>query len=513
MASLSEIRQQYPQYSDMSDQAIADALYSKSYSDMSRSDFDASIGMTAPKAEPEAAPETAQIEPGFFSMRADSDTADRNKNYRGSILPLSTDAEGNPRLDWNQGITGFAKRAIQLPEQVYSGEVDPTSEEGARRTLEAATAVTPLSAVSRAGGVLAPKTAFRQPETVAPTRAAIKEATDAGYNEARNLGAEYTPKSISNWADEAIRALDEGGNIAPNYPEIHNLLNTLRDVPSGAKSISLNALDAIYKQLGKLGGSPDAAKASAANMVKHSFDEYHQGMGPMDLVSGTASPQRAAQILKDARGNAAAGFRSDRVTGLEQTAARRTAAANSGRNSDNNIRQRLTSLIESNKGSRGLSEGEKQAIDDIIFGRPLKNAYRYIGNMLGGGGGLGSTVLSAGAAAGGAATMGPMGAALALLPPAIGAGTRGAANRMTQKELSMLDELMRSRSPLANSTPRPMPVYQPGIVQGGVELGGRGLIEGQLPVYRPKIRPEPARQPGGMTQEMMRALLASPGGA
>jgi hypothetical protein len=45
MASLAEIRQKYPQYSDMSDQALADALYSKSYSDMPRADFDASIGM------------------------------------------------------------------------------------------------------------------------------------------------------------------------------------------------------------------------------------------------------------------------------------------------------------------------------------------------------------------------------------------------------------------------------------------------------------------------------------
>jgi hypothetical protein len=45
MATLSEIRQQYPQYSDMSDGALADALYKKFYSDMPRQDFDAKLGV------------------------------------------------------------------------------------------------------------------------------------------------------------------------------------------------------------------------------------------------------------------------------------------------------------------------------------------------------------------------------------------------------------------------------------------------------------------------------------
>ena len=44
MATLAEIRQQYPQYQDMSDAALADALYRKFYSDMPRAEFDAKIG-------------------------------------------------------------------------------------------------------------------------------------------------------------------------------------------------------------------------------------------------------------------------------------------------------------------------------------------------------------------------------------------------------------------------------------------------------------------------------------
>lgn len=47
MATLAEIRQQYPQYDDMSDEALSDALYRKFYSDMPRAEFDARVGASA----------------------------------------------------------------------------------------------------------------------------------------------------------------------------------------------------------------------------------------------------------------------------------------------------------------------------------------------------------------------------------------------------------------------------------------------------------------------------------
>ncbi len=45
MATLQEIRQQYPQYADVPDGALADALYKKFYSDMPRQDFDGRLGI------------------------------------------------------------------------------------------------------------------------------------------------------------------------------------------------------------------------------------------------------------------------------------------------------------------------------------------------------------------------------------------------------------------------------------------------------------------------------------
>lgn len=50
MATLAEIRSQYPQYQDMSDAALADALHRKYYSDIPRQEFNAKIGLASPAA-------------------------------------------------------------------------------------------------------------------------------------------------------------------------------------------------------------------------------------------------------------------------------------------------------------------------------------------------------------------------------------------------------------------------------------------------------------------------------
>ncbi len=49
--------------------------------------------------------------------------------WSGSILPVSRDAQGNVQFDSNAGVLGALQRAVTLPGEVCSGEVDPMSEE------------------------------------------------------------------------------------------------------------------------------------------------------------------------------------------------------------------------------------------------------------------------------------------------------------------------------------------------------------------------------------------------
>lgn len=396
-------------------------------------------------------------------------TASQEQPYSGSILPFSRDEQGEISFDPNVGIVGMAKRAFTAPGEVLAGELDPRSEEGQRRATEAAAMMTPMGAAGRVGGSLfAPRGAFKTVTPKAPTREELQAATSAGYQKAADMGVEYTASGVKKLADDLQRSLDEEGFIAETAPEVHALLGKLQNPPEDA-TITLKSIDALRKRLGEYAGSPDKTKSSAASQAINSVDEFLMAADPANVVARTAAEgggaaRQAAETIAEARANAAAGFRSDRVTGLEQTAARRTAAAASGRNTDNAIRQRLTSFIESAKGSRGLNEEEKAAIDDVIFGRPSKNAARFFGNLLGGGGGLGTALLSGGAGVAGASALGPGGAAMAVIPPAIGAASRGVANRMSAKELKALDEMLRARSPLAASRGGPQQVYDPSAI-------------------------------------------------
>lgn len=60
MPSIAEIRQKFPQYDDMSDSQLADAIYRKYYSDMPRAEFEGKIGMSQPSTLMDVAKEGAK---------------------------------------------------------------------------------------------------------------------------------------------------------------------------------------------------------------------------------------------------------------------------------------------------------------------------------------------------------------------------------------------------------------------------------------------------------------------
>lgn len=63
MASIQEVRQKFPQYNDMNDQQLADALYTKYYSDLPRDQFNASIGLSGPVNPTDQAVEESRLMP------------------------------------------------------------------------------------------------------------------------------------------------------------------------------------------------------------------------------------------------------------------------------------------------------------------------------------------------------------------------------------------------------------------------------------------------------------------
>jgi hypothetical protein len=386
--------------------------------------------------------------------------------YTGMILPVSSDERGRGYFDPNAGILGPFTRAVRTTQDVAEGKLDPMSKETIPKELEMALIMSPTSVASTAGrtGVAtAPKS---------PTTAELKSAAKAGYKEVDALGVSHSAQAVKSFADDAARALDEEGFIAELSPKTAAILKKLREPPEGSVSSSVRSMDAFRRQLNRVGGSPDPTESAAANMVIRKLDEWLANPDPASLVVGASPAQgagaanvpriggavapsaeetaiHAANVLREARGNRAAAFRSDRIAGLDKSAQNRAAATASGQNLGNTIRQRLASLLESNKNTRGFNDEELAAIQQVVDGTATQNTLRYVGNLLGAGGGLGQAVISGIGGAGGAAAGGIPGAAVgAVVPSMIGAASRAGYNRMTLGQLKQLDELIRQRSPL-----------------------------------------------------------------
>lgn len=391
--------------------------------------------------------------------------------HTGNILPFSSGEDGIMHFDPNAGIVGPFYRALQLPEDLMTGKIDPRTKEGTGRMFEAMMLASPVSAAARAApaGPLSRALVggYRSKAPAAPSREALRDAAKAAYDAVDNLDVAYSGGAIKSFADDAQRMLNEEGFIAELAPQVHALLGKLQSPPSGATA-SLRSLDAFRKRLGDIAGTGDDTTKAAASKIIQAVDEFVEKAGSPSAMAGTVArgpADQAAKLLGEARGNAAAGFRSDRITGLEETAGLRAKAANSGMNADNTIRQRLTSLLQSKNGTRGFSDEEVTAIRDIIEGRPTKNAARFLGNLLGGGGGLGMAVTSGMMGVGGASAAGPMGAAAGALPPIVGALMKKTANRMTRNELAAVDDMIRARSPLGQNQ-KPTVTFQPEMVKG-----------------------------------------------
>src|SRR6185437_7641069 len=103
-------------------------------------------------------------------------------------------------------------------------------------------------------------------------------------------------------------------------------------------------------------------------------------------------PAKVSSIWSDARGNYAAALRSERLSTAVEKAELQAGGANSGQNIDNATRQQIKSILNSPKSRRGYSGEELRQMQRIVQGTFAGDAARYIGNLLGGGGGLGTVV-------------------------------------------------------------------------------------------------------------------------
>lgn len=390
-------------------------------------------------------------------------------SYSGAILPFTRDEDG-VRFDSDAGIIGSIKRAVTLPGEVMRGEVDPMSEEGHSRAMEMAGVVSPASAALRAGERIIPGVAkatqqARKPHI--PTARELHQAADEGYAAFRGTPVEYSADKFASAMQTLRQKLNNDGFDEINAPDTFKFLRQFDEVPEGA-IVTPNNLQSAYSSAGKIGQknlASNPADSAASNSIRKGIDEF---IGVGDEAGSVVGPPTAqgaaAKIYKDARGNYAAAKRTDAIDNLEWISELRGAAANSGQNVGNATRQRIASHLNKAKDVRGYSPEELAALEKVVRGTTAENITRSAGNVLGGGGGLGSMVTGGAGAMPGIMASDPMlAAAGAIGAPMAGKALKAASTNMSKRGLQSVNEMLRKRSPMyeALKEAAPMEVIAP----------------------------------------------------
>jgi hypothetical protein len=370
------------------------------------------------------------------------------RRQMGAILPISRGEDG-VRFDSDAGILGVLKSAVTLPRDVMQGKVDPMSDEAIGRSFEMATIGFPVNPAVRAGGGVLPavKPKMTKAKVNIPSADDLLKAGGDDFARMRESGVDYSSDAVKTMAQALKRKLESDGFDPEVATKTHRILDKLANPPEGSVA-NIKGLHSARKTFRKIAQNfNDPTDQSAASQGISGLDDFIGSPGRGGVVAGSAD--EAAKALKSGNANYAAGKRSDLLTGIERDSGLRAQAANSGQNSGNAIRQRVASALLQPKRVAGYSAAEKAALEGVVKGSNAANATRYVGNVLGGGGGMGQMLTMAIGGAGGAAVGGPGGASAGvILPMVAGAGSKQISNFLTKKALRSADEMVRMRSPL-----------------------------------------------------------------
>lgn len=217
-----------------------------------------------------------------------------SKAYSGGILPFSIDEQGNKSFDSDAGILGSIKRAVMLPGEVMAGEVDPMSQEGLGRSLEAASVFLPMSPAAGTGkaiSALSPK----------PVSTGMEAAGAAS-----RLGVDL-PRAVA--SDSAI--VQQGGKVLSNIPiggtplrtalkqAIDQLGEAAGRVQAGYGAGNIANAGAAARQ-----GISDYATKTLAGKVKSAYDNV-DSLITQNVTTPLSATAKVAADISARRANAA----------------------------------------------------------------------------------------------------------------------------------------------------------------------------------------------------------------
>lgn len=298
------------------------------------------------------------------------------------------------------------------------------------------------TALSAAGARTGPG---KLPKIVAPSTEELKAASDASYKAARGMGVELHPAPVRNLGTQIRQSLEADGSLPEDAPKVFRRIERLENQTG---PVSITEVESIRKGLQRAASNPlEGEERFASSHAIEELDKFMSNLTPRHAVVNGQFIPRVVEEMNNARGNWAAAARSETIEEKATRAADQAGASGSGANVNNATRQQLKQILASRKARRGFSAEEIDQMRRVVRGTYTGNVARLIGKLAPTG------VVSAGADIGAAAGIIAAGGApiVAAGVPLAGAVGHVLGNASTARQLRILDELVRSRSPLARS--------------------------------------------------------------
>lgn len=348
-----------------------------------------------------------------------------------------------------------------------SGRVN-YSPEAQNAAFGLASIANPVNPGVRAGDLAVPgvKTSLQKP---ALTPQSVAKIGGKQMQQARDLPVDFAPGALNDWSRTTVQGLNNRGLSDVSAPLTTQTIQKFQSPPEGTVAITGNNIMAFRQELQniakKAGTSGDGPEFAAASSAIEALDEFVHGNLGQGAVSGPVD--RFVKIYDEGRANYAAAARATDIGKKQAIAENRAAAANSGKNLGNALRQRAADLLNKDEAARlpgsevgpylrGWTKEERAALQAVVDGTASMNRWRTISNRLAGGGGIASTLLGGATAAGTGAAVGGWpgmlaGAAVGSLPVMAGSAARGTYNKMVGKALDRLEQQLLERSPAAKN--------------------------------------------------------------
>jgi hypothetical protein len=296
--------------------------------------------------------------------------------------------------------------------------------------------------------------------------AQVKAAANAGYADPLLRDTTVTPQAAQNVATSMESALNNArSRFAPeDSPKVAAAIEGLGDraAASGVgppAPVSIEDLHLLRRRLGKIGKETQDFKpteqAVAAGTAKRVLDRYLDTIPSTDIAKG--NPIDSVDALRTANRNYAASSSANKVGDLIGNAIESNASTHSAMNLGNKLRQTFLPLLKNDAAKlRAMGHGDDviDSVRQVTQGDFATNALRRASNMLGGGGGIASTLIGHGIASGAGGAAGysegglPGMVAGTVLGAAPGQLLRVAANSRTLAAARRVQDQLLARAPV-----------------------------------------------------------------